>query len=65
MSALTGLPVLQTEATPGTVGIAVGWLLRFLLHPSPTLELAADDSAAGAWPAAPGELAPVGRESRP
>ena len=60
--ALTVLPVKRTEATP--VGTAADWLLRFLLHPSPALELAEDHSAAGAQGGAPGELAPTGPEFR-
>ena len=30
-------PVPQAEANPGTVGTAADWLLRFLLHPRPSL----------------------------
>ena len=61
---LTVPPVRRTEANPGTVGTAADWPQRFLLHPSPALEIAADDSASGAWSAAPGELAPAGPKSR-
>jgi hypothetical protein len=31
----------RQEANPGTVGTAADWLLRFLLHPRPSLKLAA------------------------
>lgn len=31
----------RREANPGTVGTAADWLLRFLLHPTPSLALAA------------------------
>jgi len=61
---LTVPPVRRTEADPGTVGTAADWPQRFLLHPSPALEIAADHSASGAWSSAPGELAPVGPKSR-
>lgn len=61
---LTVQPVRRTEGGTATVGTAGDWLLRFLLHPSPALEPAADHSAAGARPAAPGKLAPAGPESR-
>lgn len=30
-------PVPQAEANPGTVGTAADWMLRFLLHPRPSL----------------------------
>jgi hypothetical protein len=33
------------EANPGTVGTAADWLLRFLLHPRPSLKLAAVGAA--------------------
>jgi hypothetical protein len=62
--ALTVPPVQRTEVGLGTVEITANWLLRFLLHSSPALELAADHSAAVARPAARGELAPAGPESR-
>jgi len=39
--ALAVPPVERAEADPGTVGTAADWLLRFLLYPSPSLELAA------------------------
>jgi hypothetical protein len=39
--ALTVPPVQRTEADPRTVGTAADWLLRFLLHRRPALELAA------------------------
>ncbi len=52
---LTVPPVLQTEANPGTVGTAADWLLRFLLHPAPALELAARGAIlCGAQPPRPG-----------
>ena len=38
---LVVLPVDRREANPGTVGTAADWLLRFLLHPRPSLSLAA------------------------
>jgi hypothetical protein len=31
----------RAEANPGTVGTAADWLLRFMLHPQPSLEFAA------------------------
>lgn len=31
----------QQDANPGTAGTAADWLLRFLLHPKPSLALAA------------------------
>ena len=31
----------QAEANPGTLGTAADWLLRFLVHPRPSLRLAA------------------------
>ena len=53
--ALTVPPVQRTEADPGTVGTAADWLLRFLLHPSPALELAARGAVlCGAQPTGPG-----------
>lgn len=45
--ALTVPPVQRTEADPRTVGTAADWLLRFLLHPSPALELAARGAPSG------------------
>ena len=63
-TALTAPPVRWTEADPGTVSTAADWLQRFLLHPSPALEIAADHLAPRAWSAAPDELAPAGPESR-
>jgi hypothetical protein len=35
----------RQEANPGTVGTAADWLLRFLLHPRPSLKLAAVGAA--------------------
>src|SRR5258708_40132195 len=35
----------RAEANPGTVGTAADWLLRFLLHPRPSLKLAAAGAA--------------------
>ncbi|HEY6786592.1 MAG TPA: hypothetical protein VI365_04700, partial [Trebonia sp.] len=35
----------RQEANPGTVGTAADWLLRFLLHPRPSLKLAAAGAA--------------------
>jgi hypothetical protein len=32
----------RAEANPGTIGTAADWLLRFLLHPRPSLRLAAE-----------------------
>ncbi len=53
--ALTVPPVLRADANPGTVGTAADWLLRFLLHPSPALELAAKGAVlCGAQPPRPG-----------
>jgi hypothetical protein len=63
-TALTVPPVRRTESDPGTVGTAADRLQWFLQHPSPALEIAADHSASRAWPAALGELAPAGPESR-
>ncbi len=34
-------PAARQDANPGTVGTAADWLLRFLLHPRPSLALAA------------------------
>jgi hypothetical protein len=54
--ALTVPPVQRTEADPGTVGTAADWLLRFLLHPSPSLELATRGAVlCGAQPPRPGQ----------
>jgi hypothetical protein len=51
---LTVPPVQRTEADPSTVGTAADWLLRFLLHPSPGLELAARGAVlCGAQPSGP------------
>jgi hypothetical protein len=36
---IPGVP--REEADPGTIGTATDWLMRFLVHPSPTLVLAA------------------------
>jgi hypothetical protein len=36
---------LPAEANPGTVGTAADWLLRFLLHPQPSLKVAAVGAA--------------------
>ncbi len=50
------------EANPGTVGTAADWLLRFLLHPRPSLRLAAVGAAlSGPRGAGPREMpsAPV------
>jgi hypothetical protein len=48
-------PVDRSEANPGTVGTAADWLLRFLLHPSPSLELAGRGAVlCGAEPRKPG-----------
>jgi hypothetical protein len=53
--ALAVPPVDRNEADPGTVGTAADWLLRFLLHPSPSLELAARGAVlCGAQPRKPG-----------
>lgn len=42
------------EANPGTVGTAADWLLRFLLHPRPSLKVAAVGAAlSGRQPGAP------------
>ena len=35
----------RPEANPGTVGTAADWLLRFMLHPRPSLEFAAVGAA--------------------
>ena len=35
----------RQEANPGTVGTAADWLLRFMLHPQPSLKLAAAGAA--------------------
>ena len=35
----------RLEANPGTVGTAADWLLRFMLHPRPSLKLAAAGAA--------------------
>ncbi len=35
----------KQEANPGTVGTAADWLLRFMLHPRPSLKLAAAGAA--------------------
>jgi hypothetical protein len=35
----------RAEANPGTVGTAADWLLRFMLHPRPSLKLAAAGAA--------------------
>ena len=35
----------RQEANPGTVGTAADWLLRFMLHPRPSLKLAAASAA--------------------
>ena len=35
----------RQEANPGTVGTAADWLLRFMLHPRPSLKLAAAGAA--------------------
>lgn len=35
-----GVP--QAEANPGTIGTAADWLMRFLVHPTPSLGLAVD-----------------------
>lgn len=35
----------RQEANPGTVGTAADWLLRFMLHPRPSLKLAATGAA--------------------
>jgi hypothetical protein len=35
----------RQEANPGTVGTAADWLLRFMLHPRPSLALAATGAA--------------------
>jgi hypothetical protein len=35
----------RQAANPGTVGTAADWLLRFLLHPRPSLKLAATGAA--------------------
>jgi hypothetical protein len=35
----------RAEANPGTVGTAVDWLLRFMLNPRPSLQLAATGAA--------------------
>jgi hypothetical protein len=37
----------RTEANPGTVGTAADWLLRFMLHPRPSLALAGAGAARG------------------
>ncbi len=38
----------RQEANPGTVGTAADWLLRFMLHPRPSLRLAAEGAALSA-----------------
>jgi hypothetical protein len=53
----------RAEANPGTVGTAADWLLRFLVQPRPSLELAANGALlCGARRAAPstGMLAALG-----
>lgn len=52
---LTVPPAQRAEADPGTIGTAADWLLRFLVHPSPRLELAARGALRyGAQPGKPG-----------
>lgn len=38
-----GVP--QSEANPGTIGTAADWLMRFLVCPTPTLQLAAQGAS--------------------
>ncbi len=51
------------DANPGTVGTAADWLLRFLLHPRPSLKVAAVGAAlsgprgAGMWDVPPAPMA--------
>jgi hypothetical protein len=40
-------PVPRSDANPGTVGTAADWLLRFLLHPRPSPDLAMRGVALG------------------
>ena len=46
----------RQEANPGTVGTAADWLLRFMLHPRPSLKLAA--AGAAPFPGVPGQVVP-------
>lgn len=43
--ALVVPPAAREDANPGTVGTAADWLLRFMLHPRPSLALAARGAA--------------------